>query len=92
MSTPTSTADWRRALDHRRQGIARALMAAVEDEARARGRTLLALDTRTGDAAEPLDRSLGFEFAGVIPGYCRDPFVDRLDSTTLIHRRLRAKD
>ncbi|MGH2615384.1 MAG: GNAT family N-acetyltransferase, partial [Thermomicrobiales bacterium] len=35
--------------DWRRQGIARALMAALEAEARAVGKTLLMLDTREGD-------------------------------------------
>ena len=41
------------------------------------GRSLLTLDTRTGDNAEPLYTSLGYRTAGIIPGYCRDPFEDR---------------
>lgn len=72
----------------RRKGIARALMHALEAEAAACGRTLLTLDTRTGDTAEPLYRSLGYQVAGVIPGYCRDPFTDTLDSTTLMYKTL----
>lgn len=72
----------------RRRGIARALMAALEEEARRRGRTLVTLDTRTGDAAEPLYASLGYVTAGVIPDFCRATDCDRLDSTTIMYRRL----
>lgn len=72
----------------RRRGIARALMAALEPEARARGRSLLTLDTRSGDAAEPLYLSLGWEIAGRIPDYCRDTASDRLDATTVMYKRL----
>ncbi len=74
----------------RRRGIARTLMAEAEARALAAGRTLLTLDTRTGDMAEPLYASLGFVTVGVIPGYCRDPFEDRLDSTTIMYKRLTA--
>jgi len=51
---------------HQRKGIGRMLLASLESEARGRGRTLLTLDTRTGDKAEPLYKSVGFEEAGVI--------------------------
>jgi ribosomal protein S18 acetylase RimI-like enzyme len=74
--------------DCRRRGIARALMAELEREAGRLGRSLLTLDTRTGDVAEPLYASLGYRTAGVIPGYCRDPFEDRLDSTTIMYKAL----
>ncbi|SDB35183.1 GNAT family N-acetyltransferase [Bauldia litoralis] len=74
--------------DMRRRGIARSLMAAIEQEARRCGRSLLTLDTRTGDSAEPLYATLGYRTVGVIPGYCRDPFVDRLDSTTIMFKPL----
>ena len=57
---------------HRRRGVARALMTAAEAEARRIGRTLLVLDTRAGDAAEPLYRSLGWICSGVIPQYARN--------------------
>src|SRR5262249_48597945 len=40
--------------DARRRGIGRALMQELEALARAQGRALLTLDTRTGDSAEPL--------------------------------------
>jgi hypothetical protein len=53
----------------RRQGVARALMTALEERALADGRTLLCLDTNTGDAAEPLYQSMGYTLLGVVPGY-----------------------
>jgi ribosomal protein S18 acetylase RimI-like enzyme len=54
----------------RRQGIARALMLALEAQARAEGRSTLVLDTREGDPSERLYRSLGYTCIGVIPQYC----------------------
>ena len=74
--------------DCRRRGLARALMAALERHAAAIGRTLVTLDTRTGDTAEPLYASLGYTTAGIIPGYCRDPVEDRLDATTIMYKAL----
>lgn len=59
--------------DARWQGIARALMLIAEDAARREGRTLLTLDTRTGDAAEPLYLSLGYVVVQRIPGFARGP-------------------
>lgn len=56
----------------RRGGFGAALMAAAEDVARAHGRTLLVLDTRTGDDGERLYRRIGYQAAGVIPRYARD--------------------
>ena len=53
----------------RRCGYGRALMLALEATARTLGRTLLELRTRSGDAAERLYQDLGFQLAGVIPGY-----------------------
>jgi acetyltransferase len=55
----------------RRQGIGRALLAAVESEARHAGRSLLVLDTRRGDAAEQLYRGHGYTEAGIIPRFAR---------------------
>ena len=56
----------------RRQGIARALMTALEAEARATGKTLLVLDTREGDPSNALYQALGYHEAGRIPGWARD--------------------
>ena len=53
----------------RRQSLGRRLMAAVEQEALAAGRTLLILDTRVGDPASKLYESMNYLFAGEIPGY-----------------------
>ena len=75
--------------DFRRRGLARTLMAELEVRARLLGRSLLTLDTRTGDRAEPLYASLGYETVGVIPRFCRDPFVaDKLDGTTIMYKAL----
>ncbi|KTT04001.1 acetyltransferase [Pseudomonas oryzihabitans] len=76
----------------RRQGIARALMLALEDAARAQGRELLTLDTRSDDHAEPLYLSLGYTAAGRIPGYALDALQPaRRDSTTLMYKTLPAQ-
>ena len=56
----------------RGQGLGPALMRAVEDAARAAGRTLLVLDTRRGDPAERLYARLGYTAAGVIPQFTRE--------------------
>jgi len=56
----------------RRQGIARALMMALEAEARAAGKTLLVLDTREGDPSNDLYRALDYREAGRIPDWARD--------------------
>ncbi|WP_159997485.1 N-acetyltransferase [Roseomonas sp. 18066] len=53
----------------RRQGIARQVLAALDEIAWEEDRSLLVLDTRAGDAGEPLYRSLGWIEAGSIPGY-----------------------
>jgi GNAT superfamily N-acetyltransferase len=57
----------------RRRGIARRLLSALEEEARARGRTLLTLDTMVGSAAEKLYASLGYVRVGAIPDYALWP-------------------
>jgi acetyltransferase len=55
----------------RRRGLAKALMAALEDTARSLGRTLLLMDTRKGGEAEKLCESLGYTRYGEVPGYAR---------------------
>lgn len=72
----------------RRRGIARQLMRALEDRARQAGRTLLVLDTRTDDRAEPLYRSLGYQVAGTIPGYARNVHGDAFHATTYMYKAL----
>jgi ribosomal protein S18 acetylase RimI-like enzyme len=53
----------------RGHGLGRALLSAAHVEAGYRGRTLLILDTRTGDAGERLYESMGYTRAAQIPGY-----------------------
>jgi GNAT superfamily N-acetyltransferase len=57
----------------RRRGIARLLMERAEAEARAEGKSLLVLDTVTGDPAESLYEGMGWTRVGVIPGYALYP-------------------
>ncbi|MGP1255496.1 MAG: GNAT family N-acetyltransferase [Kiloniellales bacterium] len=74
--------------DFRRQGVARALMLELERQADRRARSLITLDTVTGDKAESLYRSLGYRTSGTIPGYSYDPFRARLDPTTIMYKTL----
>lgn len=53
----------------RRRGVGGALLAAVEDEARRRGRTTLHLDTFRGDPGERLYAAAGWTFSGTIPAF-----------------------
>ncbi len=53
----------------RRGGLARRLMTRLEAEAAKLGRTLLTLDTRGGDRAEGLYRSMGWTEYGRLKGY-----------------------
>lgn len=75
--------------DFRRRGIARALMRAAEAAAVQAGRSLITLDTRSGDNAEPLYASLGYRTVGMIPGFARDARDPaRLDATTIMYKPL----
>ena len=65
----------------RKQGIAQLLMEQAESEARAAGKTLLVLDTVTGDDAERLYERLGWTRVGVIPGYALYPDGRPCDTT-----------
>jgi ribosomal protein S18 acetylase RimI-like enzyme len=65
----------------RRRGIAERLMEEAEREARAEGKTLLVLDTVTGDAAERLYVRLGWQRVGVIPNYALYPDGRFCDTT-----------
>jgi GNAT superfamily N-acetyltransferase len=65
----------------RKRGIAELLMEHAEAEARAAGKTLLVLDTVTGDAAERLYARLGWTQVGVIPGYALYPDGRPCDTT-----------
>ncbi|MFC5523831.1 GNAT family N-acetyltransferase [Polaromonas jejuensis] len=64
----------------RRQGLGAALMQAAENTARECGRSLLVLDTASGDA-ERLYARLGWQRCGVIPGYALLPHGGLCDTT-----------
>jgi GNAT superfamily N-acetyltransferase len=84
-------ADVKKLLVHpafQRRGIGRRLMAEIEAAARRLGRSLLTLDTRSGDKGEPLYLSVGFIAAGTIPAYSRDARIDRLDAATFMYKPL----
>ena len=71
----------------RGRGVAAQLMERAEAEARAEGKTLLVLDTVTGDDAERLYRRLGWTTVGVIPGYALYPDGRPCD-TTIFYKTL----
>ena len=73
---------------HRGRGIAKRLMAALEAEARGRCKTLITLDTRTGDVSQHLYAAFGFNVAGEIPAYALDPDGQRLHATTVMYKLL----
>ena len=71
----------------RGQGVATLLMQHVEKHARAAGKTLLVLDTVTGDSAERLYERLGWTKVGVIPNYALYP-DGRFCDTTVFYKKL----
>lgn len=69
----------------RRQGIAMALMSALDPLAAQHGRTLLVLDTREGDVSEQVYQRCGYSRVGVIPQFARSA-DGSLDGTVLYYR------
>jgi acetyltransferase len=67
----------------RGRGIAKALINALQDAARLRGRSLLLINARQGAAAEQLYKSMGYREFGVIPGYAMGPGGERWDSVCM---------
>lgn len=72
----------------RRLGIGRSLMRHALERARLLGKTLVTLDTKTGDVAESLYASLGFEVAGIIPDYAWDANGLETHSTTYMFQKI----
>ena len=70
----------------RRRGIAEQLMSRAEADAKRSGRTLLVLDTVTGDAAERLYERLGWTKVGVIPNYALYPDGRPCDTTVFFKK------
>ena len=73
----------------RRGGLARRLMAELEEAARAAGITLLLMDTRKDSQGERLCEALGYTRWGEVPDYARDP-DGTLKATSFYYRRLTA--
>jgi ribosomal protein S18 acetylase RimI-like enzyme len=73
----------------RRQGIGTALLAAVETEALARGRTTLVLDTISGSGAARLYERAGWQRIGEIAAYALMP-DGTMAPTTVYARHLRS--
>jgi len=72
----------------RGRGIGAALMARLEAEAVACGRTLLFLDTSTGESgAVQFYKQLGYSYAGGIPDYAANP-DGRLVPNAIFYKRL----
>lgn len=71
----------------RQRGIGQQLMKEVERQAQANQRTLLVLDTRTGDTASILYRKAGYQEAGQIPQFARSS-AGTIDSTTFFYKLL----
>lgn len=57
----------------RKKGLGRALLDAVDVEAKACGKSLITLDTVTGSDAERLYQRCGYQRAGIIPDYALWP-------------------
>jgi GNAT superfamily N-acetyltransferase len=82
-------ADVKKMLTHRsarRRGIGAAMLERIEAEAKQRGRSLLVLDTASGDAERLYSRA-GWQRVGVIPDYALWP-EGGLCATTLFWKRV----
>ena len=65
----------------RRQGIASRLMRAIDDTARAEGKSVLVLDTLTGSDGDGLYAAIGWTRVGVVPRYALMPDGAMCDAT-----------
>lgn len=77
-------ADLMKLLVHRRArglGLSKLLMQAAEAETAKQGRSLLVLDTATGELAEQIYEKLGWTRSGVIPDYALFPDGRYCDTT-----------
>lgn len=83
-------ADLMKLLVHRRArglGLSKLLMQAAEAETAKHGRSLLVLDTATGELAEQIYEKLGWTRSGVIPDYALFP-DGRYCDTTIFWKRV----
>ncbi|KAL8879167.1 MAG: hypothetical protein Q9198_003174 [Flavoplaca austrocitrina] len=72
----------------RKKGVGKALMKGLEDVARAKGKTLLMLDTETGSPAEEFYPALGYAKVGIIPNFGISPKDGTLKSETFFYKDL----
>lgn len=72
----------------RKLGIAHKLMAELEKMAMLKKRNMITLDTKTGDGAEPLYKSLGYKTAGIIPDYAKDAVGEAFHATTYMYKQI----
>lgn len=68
----------------RGRGVAAALLAALEDEARRLGRTTLVLDTEVGNPAEGVYARRGWRPVGVIEDYATTPRGEMASTTFMV--------
>ncbi|MUO80424.1 GNAT family N-acetyltransferase [Agrobacterium vitis] len=83
-------ADIKKLLVHRSArglGLSRQLMEAAEQHAAKAGKSLLVLDTATGEPAEAIYERLGWTRTGVVPDYALFP-DGRFCDTTIFYKRL----
>jgi GNAT superfamily N-acetyltransferase len=71
----------------RRRGVAQRLLAVLEVEARALGKSVLVLDTVTGSDAERVYQRAGWQRAGVVPKYALMP-TGEFCATTFYYKHL----
>lgn len=76
---------------YRRRGLAQRLLTELDKLALFLGKTLLVLDTATGDVAEGVYPKFGYQRLGVIPGFARFP-DGRLGATTVFYKEVREAD
>lgn len=74
---------------HRGKGLAAALLAGLEAEAKARGKWLLVMDTVRDGVADRLYRRQGYQVVGIIPDYALMP-DGALCDTVVFYKDLRA--
>ena len=72
----------------RRRGLARALLLAAEDRARALGHSLLTLDTEEDSPARRLYAAMGYRLAGVVPGYAMRADGSGLAGAAFFYKRV----
>jgi GNAT superfamily N-acetyltransferase len=72
---------------HQRQGVASALIHAVESHAAKIGLKLITFDAVSGGNAEAFYRTMGYHFVGIIPRYAYSG-TGKLDDTAFFYKEL----